>query len=53
MNSTSERSSSTEDVDNVGTKSEPLITEVIKSFPDSAKSHVMQAAVMKMVANDK
>lgn len=41
---TSERRSSTEAVENVGTRSEPLMTVVMKCLPDSAKSHVMHAA---------
>lgn len=41
---TSERRSSIEAVENVGTRSEPLIIVVMKCFPDSANSHVMQAA---------
>lgn len=41
---TSERRSSIEAVENVGTRSEPLIIVVMKYFPDSANSHVMQAA---------
>lgn len=44
-NSTSARKSSTAAAENVGTKSAPLITEVMQSFPDSASSHVIQAAV--------
>lgn len=42
--STSERRSSIDAVENVGTKSEPLITVEMKGLPDSANSHVMQAA---------
>jgi len=42
--STSDRRSSIEEVENVGTKSEPFIMVVIKCFPDSANSHVIQAA---------
>lgn len=38
-----------EEVENVGTKSEPFIMVVIKCFPDSAKSHVMQAAAKMTV----
>ena len=41
---TSERKSSTEAAENVGTKSAPFIIEVIKLSPDSANSHVIQAA---------
>lgn len=43
---TSPRKSSTEAAEKVGTKSAPLITEVINSLPDSASSHVIQAAAM-------
>ena len=31
-------------MENVGTRSDPLIRVVIKCLPDSAKSHVIQAA---------
>ena len=41
---TSERRSSKEAVENVGTRSEPLIIVVMKCSPDSANSHVIQAA---------
>lgn len=41
---TSVRRSSIEEVENVGTRSEPLIIVVTKCSPDSAKSHVIQAA---------
>lgn len=41
---TSARKSSTEAAENVGTKSAPLITDVTKLMPDSANSHVIQAA---------
>jgi len=34
----------TEEADNVGTMSEPFTIEVIKDFPNSANSNVMQAA---------
>jgi len=44
MITTSERKSSTEAAENVGTKSAPFIIEVIKLSPDSANSHVIQAA---------
>lgn len=43
--STSARRSSTEAAEKVGTRSAPLMTEVMKSLPDSASSQVMQAAV--------
>lgn len=41
---TSARKSSNAAAENVGTKSAPFITEVIKSLPDSANSQVIQAA---------
>lgn len=41
---TSERRSSTEEAENVGTRSDPLIIVVMKCLPDSAKSQVIQAA---------
>lgn len=44
-NNTSARKSSTDAAENVGTKSAPFITEVMQSLPDSASSHVIQAAV--------
>lgn len=42
--STSVRRSSSEAVVNVGTRSEPFMTVVIKCLPDSANSNVIQAA---------
>jgi hypothetical protein len=42
--STSDRRSSIDEVENVGTKSDPFMMVVIKCFPDSANSHVIQAA---------
>lgn len=42
--STSDRRSSIDEVENVGTKSEPFMMVVIKCFPDSANSHVIHAA---------
>lgn len=50
MNETSARKSSTEAAENVGTKSAPFITEVIKSLPDSANSHVIQAAAWIIIS---
>lgn len=56
---TSARKSSTEAAEKVGTKSAPFITEVTKSFPDSASSHVIQAAAhdiqlaLRMYSTDK
>lgn len=41
---TSERRSSTEAVENVGTRSDPLMIVVMKCLPDSANSQVIQAA---------
>ena len=41
---TSKCKSSIEAAENVGTKSAPFIIEVIKLSPDSANSHVIQAA---------
>lgn len=43
---TSKRKSSTDAAENVGTKSAPFTTEVIKSLPDSASSQVIHAAAM-------
>ena len=48
-NRTSTRKSSTEAAENVGTKSAPFITEVIKALPDSANSHVIQAAACNIL----
>jgi hypothetical protein len=48
-NRTSARKSSTEAAENVGTKSAPFITEVIKSLLDSANSQVIQAAACKIL----
>ena len=44
MSRTSERRSSTDAAENVGTRSDPLIIVVMKCLPDSAKSQVIQAA---------
>lgn len=49
LSCTSERRSSTEAAENVGTRSEPLTIVAMKCFPDSANSHVMQAAERKMI----
>lgn len=38
-----------DEVENVGTKSEPFIMVVIKCFPDSANSHVIQAAAKETI----
>lgn len=48
-NNTSTRKSSTEAAENVGTKSAPFITEVIKSLPDSANPHVIQEAASALM----
>jgi len=47
--STSERRSSTEAAENVGTRSDPLMIVVMKCLPDSAKSHVIHAAANKVM----
>lgn len=41
---TSVRKSSMEAAENVGTKSAPFMTDVMNSLPESANSHVIQAA---------
>lgn len=41
---TSERKSSIEAAEKLGTRSEPLIMVVMNCLPDSANSHVIQAA---------
>lgn len=51
-NNTSARKSSTDAAENVGTKSAPFITVVIQSFPDSASSHVIQAAAYEEAVNN-